>query len=79
MLAMGAVTFGAIAAFIEYSHKLYAPIRDLSEKYNIYQNAYSSLEKLHNAAPDGGRGECGHPYEAGGDIELRDVWLSYDG
>ncbi len=47
MLAMGAVTFGTIAAFMEYSHKLYNPIRDLSEKYNLFQNAQSSLEKLH--------------------------------
>ena len=47
MLSLGMVTFGTIVAFIEYSHRLYNPIRDLSEKYNIYQNAHSSLEKLH--------------------------------
>ena len=78
-LAVGAVTFGTIAAFIEYSHKLYAPIRDLSEKYNLYQNAYSSLEKLHKLHRMAGEGPAGNLSEAGGDIELRDVWLSYDG
>ena len=78
MLAIGAVTFGTIAAFIEYSHKLYAPIRDLSEKYNLYQNAYSSLEKLHKLHRMAGEANVGNLSEAGGDIELRDVWLSYD-
>ncbi len=78
MLAMGAVTFGTIAAFIEYSHKLYNPIRDLSEKYNLFQNARSSLDKLHNLHRMEGEEEGGAVAEAGGDIELRDVWLSYD-
>ncbi len=78
MLATGAVTFGTIAAFIEYSHKLYNPIRDLSEKYNLYQNAQSSLEKLHKLHQMNGEGHEGSITEAGGDIELRDVWLSYD-
>lgn len=79
MLAVGAVTFGSIAAFIEYSHKLYAPIRDLSEKYNIYQNAYSSLEKLHSLHRVQAEAKGGALPEPRGDIELRDVWLSYDG
>ena len=79
MLAMGAVTFGTIAAFIEYSHKLYNPIRDLSEKYNLFQNAQSSLEKLHKLHRMEGEEEGGAVMEAAGDIELRDVWLSYDG
>jgi ATP-binding cassette subfamily B protein len=79
MLAVGALTFGTIAAFIEYSHKLYAPIRDLSEKYNLYQNAHSSLEKLHKLHRMAGEANAGNLREAGGDIELRDVWLSYDG
>ena len=79
MLAMGAVTFGTIAAFMEYSHKLYNPIRDLSEKYNLFQNAQSSLDKLHKLHRMEGEEEGGALTEAGGDIELRDVWLSYDG
>jgi len=78
MLAMGAATFGTIAAFIEYSHKLYNPIRDLSEKYNLFQNAQSSLEKLHKLHQMEGEEEGGAVMEAAGDIELKDVWLSYD-
>jgi ATP-binding cassette subfamily B protein len=79
MLSLGMVTFGTIVAFIEYSHRLYNPIRDLSEKYNIYQNAHSSLEKLHalrvTEAEEGVSGAC--TTDVRGDIELRDVWLSY--
>ena len=79
MLSLGMVTFGTIVAFIEYSHRLYNPIRDLSEKYNIYQNAHSSLEKLHTLrlteAEEGARDAAAR--DVRGDIELRDVWLSY--
>jgi ATP-binding cassette, subfamily B, multidrug efflux pump len=78
ILAAGAVTFGTIAAFIEYSHKLYNPIRDLSEKYNLYQNAYSSLEKLRKLHKTEGEEHEGDLGRIEGDIELRDVWLSYD-
>ncbi len=79
MLSFGMVTFGTIVAFIEYSHRLYNPIRDLSEKYNIYQNAHSSLEKLHGlhaSEPEEGMIDVGAS-DIRGDIELRDVWLSY--
>lgn len=78
VLAAGAVTFGTIAAFIEYSHKLYNPIRDLSEKYNLYQSAYSSMEKLQGLHRIGAEEHEGGLIDAAGDIELRDVWLSYD-
>lgn len=84
ILTIGAVTFGTIVAFIEYSHKLYSPVRDLSEKYNVYQNAQSSLEKLHTlhaTEPEERAGSAAHPVSVAtvaGDIELRDVWLSYD-
>jgi len=77
-LALGTITFGTIAAFIEYSHKLYNPIRDLSEKYNVYQNAYSSLEKLRRLHDTEGEEREGITHDVNGDIELRDVWLSYD-
>ena len=79
ILAYGAITFGTIVAFIEYSHKIFNPIRDLSEKYNLYQNAVSSLEKvdaLHSLEGESSKETSLQPC---GDIEFRDVWLSYDG
>jgi ATP-binding cassette subfamily B protein len=75
---LGALTFGTIVAFIEYSHKLYNPIRDLSEKYNLYQNALSSLEKLHKLHVMEREHEGGDQMQVKGDIELKDVWLSYE-
>jgi ATP-binding cassette subfamily B protein len=78
ILALGTLTFGTIVAFINYSHKLYNPIRDLSEKYNIYQNAQSSLEKLYSLHTTQGEEHAGDADDVRGDIELRDVWLSYD-
>ncbi len=48
----------------------------------MYQNAYSSLEKLrdlHTAQSEEPMGARETGGEVAGDIELRDVWLSYDG
>ncbi len=78
VLRFGALTFGTIVAFIEYSQKLYNPIRDLSEKYNVYQNALSSLEKLHNLHAVEKEEQTGGQADVKGDIEFRDVWLSYE-
>jgi ATP-binding cassette, subfamily B, multidrug efflux pump len=74
----GALTFGTIVAFIEYSHKLYNPVRDLSEKYNLYQNALSSLEKLHKLHGIEREREQEDEVAVSGDIALEDVWLSYE-
>lgn len=79
MLTYGALSFGVIVAFIEYSHKLYNPIRDLSEKYNLYQSAVSSLEKIHALRSLDVEVKEGREEAVSGDIELKDVWLSYDG
>jgi ATP-binding cassette subfamily B protein len=51
----GALTFGALVAFIQYAERFFQPIRDLSEKYNILQQAMASSErifKLLDTAPD---------------------------
>lgn len=78
LYGFGAITFGTIVAFIEYSQKLYNPIRDLSEKYNLYQNAFSSLEKLHNLHNLEKERHEGDETQVRGDIVLKDVWLSYE-
>lgn len=78
VLVYGVLTFGTIVAFIEYSQKLYNPIRDLSEKYNLYQNALSSLEKLHKLHVMEREHEEGDETQIKGDIELKNVWLSYE-
>ncbi len=42
----GALTLGALVAFIQYADRFYRPIRDLSEKYNILQAAMASSERI---------------------------------
>jgi ATP-binding cassette, subfamily B, multidrug efflux pump len=42
----GALTFGALVAFIQYIEKFFAPIRDLSAKYSIMQGAMAALERI---------------------------------
>ncbi len=42
----GALTIGALVAFIQYAQRFYRPISDLSEKYNILQSAMASSERI---------------------------------
>ncbi|MGH7369259.1 MAG: ABC transporter ATP-binding protein, partial [Candidatus Methylomirabilaceae bacterium] len=72
---------GVIIAFIQYIHRLFTPIRDLAEKYNILQAAMASSERVFKlldvreslAVPRNPR----RPDRLRGEIEFRDVWLSY--
>jgi ATP-binding cassette subfamily B protein len=41
-----AVTFGVVVAFIQYADRFYQPVRDLSEKYNVFQAAMVSSERI---------------------------------
>ncbi len=45
-LVQEALTFGALAAFLQYTTHFFRPIRDLSEKYNILQSAMASSERI---------------------------------
>lgn len=76
-----ALTLGALVAFIQYSENFYKPISDLSEKFNILQNAMASSERIFKlldtqpeiVAPS-------RPTELGdirGKIEFSDVWFAY--
>ncbi|HEX5774076.1 MAG TPA: ABC transporter ATP-binding protein, partial [Geomobilimonas sp.] len=87
----GALTFGALVAFIQYIEKFFSPIRDLSAKYSIMQGAMAALERIFNLLdreqveplspspqppPLTGAGKGDRPVER---IEFRDVWFAYDG
>ena len=79
---VGALTLGALIAFIQYSQRFFRPIADLSEKYNILQSAMASSERIFRLldtqpnvvtpslpkAIDNPRGE----------IEFRNVWFAYN-
>jgi ATP-binding cassette subfamily B protein len=57
-IAAGTLTFGVLVAFIEYLAKFFAPIRDLSAKYTVMQQAMAAAERvfglLDTAEPDAG-------------------------
>jgi ATP-binding cassette subfamily B protein len=77
----GAMTIGTIAAFLQYARRFFRPIQDLSEKYNVLQNAMASSERVFRlldrepeirepAAPK-------HLGRAQGRIAFEDVWFRY--
>lgn len=45
-VVQGAVSVGVIIAFLQYTEMFFRPIRDLSEKYNILQQAMASSERI---------------------------------
>src|SRR3954471_14424867 len=77
----GAVSVGALIAFLQYAQRFYQPLSDLSEKYNILQAAMASSERIFSlmdtpltiASPEGAYS----PQRVAGDLEFDDVWFSY--
>ena len=45
-IAAGTLTFGVLVAFIEYLTKFFGPIRDLSAKYTVMQQAMAAAERV---------------------------------
>jgi ABC-type multidrug transport system fused ATPase/permease subunit len=81
MILDGRVLPGVIIAFTQYVHRLFGPIRDLAEKYNILQAAMASSERVFKLLDTqeslAGPATPTHPLRLRGEIEFRDVWLSY--
>jgi len=42
----GALTLGALVAFLQYSQRFFQPISDMSEKFNVLQSAMASSERI---------------------------------
>src|SRR6478672_8621362 len=42
----GALTLGALVAFLQYSQRFFRPISDMSEKFNVLQSAMASSERI---------------------------------
>jgi ATP-binding cassette subfamily B protein len=81
MMLHGTVLPGVIVAFIQYIHRMFHPIRDLAEKYNIFQAAMASSERIFRLLDErpavASPAEPKHPHALRGAIEFKDVWLSY--
>ena len=85
------ITLGTLVAFIQYTQRFFRPISDLSEKYNILQQAMASSERIFDlldtpadpTAPalDDGRPAAPAAAEPAfqGRIEFDRVWFAYRG
>ena len=76
------LTFGVLFAFLQYSQRLFWPIRELSEKYTIFQNAMASSERIFDLMDT--QPAVVNPTAAKelgvlkGEIEFRNVWFAYN-
>jgi ATP-binding cassette subfamily B multidrug efflux pump len=81
-ISSGAIEAGVIVAFIQYIQRMYQPIRDLAEKYNIMQAAMASSERIFTVldTPETIKNPAlpMMPKSFRGEVEFKDVWLSYN-
>jgi len=77
----GALTFGTIAAFVQYVDRFYQPIRDLAEKYNILQSAMASSERIFgllDTKPEfDNLPKAQKTEKVSGEIRFENVWFAY--
>jgi ATP-binding cassette subfamily B multidrug efflux pump len=82
LAAEAGFTLGTIIAFIQYAMRFFRPIQDLSEKYTILQSAMASSERIFKLLDEPEAPEAAAPGRTlgrpRGEIELRDVWFSYN-
>ena len=76
-----AVQAGVLVAFIQYIQRMYQPIRDLAEKYNVMQAAMASSERIFALldTPEmiKNPSQPKRAAKVAGEVEFKDVWLSY--
>jgi len=81
LVVQNIVEAGVIVAFIQYIQRMYHPIRDLAEKYNIMQAAMASSERvftlLDTAETIKNPARPRSVERVRGEIEFKNVWLSY--
>jgi ATP-binding cassette subfamily B protein len=88
-VGVGALTFGGLVAFLEYTGRFFLPIRDLGAKYTVMQAAMVSAERVfglldtrptivspaETARPGVTAPRAGETPA----VELRHVWFAYEG
>ena len=81
-IVQNALTFGTLVAFIQLAERFFWPIRELSEKYTIFQNAMASSERIFQlldtepsiVSTTDKRGND----TLKGEIEFKNVWFAYN-
>ena len=81
LVMANAIQAGVMVAFLQYIQRMYQPIRDLAEKYNIMQAAMASSERifalLDTAETIKNPALPKRVEKFNGEVEFKDVWLSY--
>lgn len=76
-----AITIGTLVAFLQYTQRLWMPIQDISDKYNVLQAAVVASERVFKLldTPDGiaSPAQPMLPAVNPGRIEFRHVWFAY--
>ncbi len=77
-----AVEAGVLVAFIQYIQRMFQPIRDLAEKYNVMQAAMASSERvfllLDHPETITNPAQPKRVENFSGEVEFKNVWLSYN-
>lgn len=79
---LGALSIGAFIAFIQYVQHFIGPIQQLAEKYNIFQSAMASSERIFKLLdtkpvitnPENPKSLT----DVAGNVEFKDVWFAYN-
>ncbi len=77
------VTIGVLIAFIQYTQMFFRPLQELSERFNILQQAMASAERIFSLidTPEG-INDRPDPLEFEGrfrgEVRFEDVWFAYD-
>ncbi|HYX82522.1 MAG TPA: ABC transporter ATP-binding protein [Gemmatimonadales bacterium] len=90
---IGALTVGTVAAFLQLVRRFFEPLQDLSDKYNMLQQAMAASERIfrlldtraERSEPDGVHSEGAAPsarrlsaHMPAVSVEFHDVWFAYD-
>ncbi|PZA06629.1 MULTISPECIES: ABC transporter ATP-binding protein [unclassified Meiothermus] len=80
-VAQGALTLGLLVAFTDYVRQLFQPLQDLSDKFNIFQAAMASAERIFGLldTPEevADKPDAKPVQRFRGAIAFEDVWFAY--
>ncbi len=75
------LTLGILVVFFAYIQGIFDPIRNIVEKYNIFQGAMASSERVFSLMNESPENDCNDGpalQEIEGKIEFKDVWFAYN-
>jgi ABC-type multidrug transport system fused ATPase/permease subunit len=78
----GSVSLGVLLAFLQYGTRVFRPIQDLAEKYNVLQAAMAGAERIFellDTEPDELQAPAGRADLEQSSVEFRNVWFAYKG